>query len=250
MNKTLLSYLQSTKAVSRRDFFDMLNNKVIKINGEIIEDSKAMVTIGDKITIDLGKGQIYEETIELKKERFKSVIVAFNKPKGYVVSKDDKFNKTIFEILPKSWKDDFYYIGRLDKESNGLLLLTNNTKIVDEMEHPKSRIFKIYEVVVDKMLRTKDMIKMKRGLFVDEHGEKTDDETGMGVDKLEFYDIKQFKDEKGKYFLRIMLTEGRKRHIRRLLSACGYKTKSLKRIKYGKYELADIKEGTYRIFKV
>lgn len=250
MHKTLLSYLQSTRSISRRDFFDMLNKQVIKINWKLVEDSKTILSIWDKITIDLWRGETFEEIVEIKKDRYKSVIVAFNKPKWYVVSKDDKFNKTIFEILPKSWKEDFYYIWRLDKESNWLLLLTNSTKIVDEMEHPKTNLYKIYEVTVDKMLRTKDMIKMKRWLFVDEQWVKTSDETWIWVDKLEFYDVKQFKDEKWKYYLRIVLTEWRKRHIRRLLSACWYKTKTLKRIKYWKYELADIKEWTYRIFKV
>lgn len=90
------------------------------------------------------------------------MIVLFNKPKGYTVAKEDKHNKTIYELLPASWQKDFYYIGRLDKDSHGLLLLTNDPTLVDYYEKPENNIHKIYEVQIDKPIKTQHVQKAKK----------------------------------------------------------------------------------------
>ncbi len=90
------------------------------------------------------------------------MIVLFNKPKGYAVSKEDKHNKTIYELLPASRKKDFYYIGRLDKDSHGLLLLTNDPALVDYYEKPENDIHKIYEVQIDKPIKSNHIQQAKR----------------------------------------------------------------------------------------
>jgi len=92
----------------------MLKEKVIKLNWEVVEEISKQINKDDFLQIFLPNGEVIEEKIKDIK-LFKPVIVVFNKPKWYVVSKEDKYNKTIFDILPKSWKKDFYYIWRLDK---------------------------------------------------------------------------------------------------------------------------------------
>ena len=184
---------------------------------------------------------------------FKPVIVAFHKPRGYVVSKSDKFNKTIFEILPKSWKDDFYYIWRLDKDSDGLLLLTNVPSLVNEIEHPSKGILKIYEVEIDKPFKTYLREKFKKGVWVTEDWQlvkdlKSEKWKNIPKDLLKVYDIHYQHDKKWKHILRIVLEYWKKRHIRRLLKAFGYKVKRLTRIKHWKYELGRLKPGQYRIY--
>jgi len=186
---------------------------------------------------------------------FKPAIVAFHKPVGYVVSKKDKFNKTIYDILPASWRNDFYYIWRLDKDSDGLLLLTNVPELVNEIEHPSRNIFKIYEVEIDKPLKTQHIEKFKKGVIVTEDGEyvkNPNDPKWKWVPKdfLQVYDISYSKDSRWRYLLRILLTYGKKRHIRRLLKAFGYKIKKLTRVKFGKYELWRLKPGQYRIYPI
>jgi len=186
---------------------------------------------------------------------FKPVIVTFNKPVGYVVSKDDKFNKTIYDILPASWRKDFYYIWRLDKDSNGLLLLTNVPELVNEIEHPSRNIYKIYEVEIEKPLKTQHREKFKKGAIITEDGQyvqKPDDDKWKGVPKdfLQVYDISYHKDSRWRYWARILLTYGKKRHIRRLLKAFGYKIKKLTRVKFGKYELWTLKPWQYRIHAI
>ena len=186
---------------------------------------------------------------------FKPVIVAFHKPKWYVVSKDDKFNKTIYEILPKSWKKDFYYIWRLDKESDGLLLLTNVPELVNEIEHPSRNIFKIYEVEIDKPIKTRHRDKFKKWVLITDDGEYIQNPNEerwkwKHFDFLQVYDISYHKDRRWNYFARILLTYGKKRHIRRLMKAFGYKVKNLTRVKFGKYELWKLKPWQYKIYPI
>jgi len=231
----LLTYLQKTKGITRREFEQMLRQKVILINEQPVDSFGYEIKTGDKMKILLPDGEVYEEIVNTS-SKFKPIIVVFHKPKGYVVSKSDKYNKTIFEILPQSWKKDMYYIGRLDKDSRGLLLLTNVPELVDRFENPKNKVFKIYEVKIDKPLKTKDLARLKKGIT-----------SGDDQQILRFHDI--HKIEGNPTFLRILLTEGKKRHIRRALKELGYKVKDLKRIKMGKYELGNIKEGKYQIIK-
>lgn len=117
--------------------------------------------IGDTIQIVLPDAQVWEETIEAFPTSHPKIIL-FHKPRGYVVSKDDPHNKTIYDILPERWLSEYRYIGRLDKDSTGLLLLTNDSQLVHYYESPQTNIHKIYEVQIDKALRSKDKIKMKK----------------------------------------------------------------------------------------
>lgn len=248
---SLLKYLQKTKWVSRREFVEMIKQEVITINWDIVNSIDCEIKIWDSLEVILEWTQNYSEKIT-KFPTFKPVMVIFNKPKWYTVAKEDKFNKTIYDLLPESWRKDFFYIWRLDKDSHWLLLLTNEPKLVDYYENPKNRIFKIYEVIIDKDFKTKDLQKAKKWLVVDEewYSEWAKNfNPKIKNDELSFYDI-HYKYFKGKYLLRVVLKEWKKRHIRRLLKALWYKTLDLKRIKFWKYELWNIKLWKYMISKV
>jgi len=265
----LLKYLQKTKWITRDDFEQMLKEKVIKINWNIVDSFSFEIKKWDRLEVNLPDWQIYEEVIE-KLPNFRPVIVLFNKPKWYVVSKADPYNKTIFELLPQSWRKDFYYIWRLDKNSRGLLLLTNDPEIVDRFTNPKNKVIKVYEVQIDRPFKSSDVVKVKKWIYVDQQwkllsSKMLEKMKSMSVqqkedflkkqfiwriDLLSFKDVKYFKSNKGKHFLRVVLTEGKKRHIRRVLKALWYKVLDLKRIKFWKYELWNLKEWKYRIMKI
>ncbi len=245
----LFKYLQKNKWISRRDFLDMLKEKVIFLNGEIIEDFNVQVKSDDKIEIKLPNGQIYEEIVDLSsKTKFPPVIVLFNKPKGYVVSKEDKYNKTIYELLPSSWRKDFYYIWRLDKNSHWLLLLTNKPELVDFFSNPKNKIFKIYKVKINKPFTTSHIKIAKKGIWVSQQWNKLD-RSIQDADFLSFHDVKYTKCNDG-HFLKIVLAEWKKRHIRRLLKALWYKVLDLKREKFWPYKLGNIKPWKWKIEKI
>jgi len=263
----LLKYLQKTKGISRKDFEDMLREKVIFLNDKLVESFNEEIKKWDTLKIKLPDGNIYEEKIE-KLPVYKPVLILFNKPRWYVVSKEDKFNKTIFDILPKSWRKDFYYIWRLDKNSRWLLLLTNDPELVDYFSNPKNKFVKVYEVAIDKPFKTSHIKKVKQWIFVDEKWtmisardfEKMKwmsidqkkqflSKFSWNIDKLTFKDVKYIKDKNEKHLLRVVLTEWKKRHIRRVLKALWYKILDLKRVKFWKYQLWNIKEWKRKIIK-
>lgn len=239
----ILEYLQKTKWVSRRDMLEMINEKALLVNWNYVENINFELKKNDIIEVNLPSWEVYEEEVT-SFPSFKPIIVAFNKPKGCVVSKADKHNKTIYTYLPKSWKKDFYYIWRLDKYSRWLLLLTNEPSLVDYYESPKSKILKIYEVKINKPFKTNHLLKCKKWFDVQ------DSQDSSKKDFLSFYDVKPFKDKFWKHYLRVLLTEWKNRHIRRMLEALDYKVFDLKRVKFWKYELWDIKPWKYQIHKI
>ena len=158
----LREYLQSTHSVSRRKFTDLVDQGQIFLDGKLVESYKQDIHDDEQLKI----GKEIDEKIKMPQKESDSIVVLFNKPVGYVVSKSDPHNQTIYELLPKEFQG-FYYIGRLDKDSHGLLLLTNDPKLVNELEHPKFEIGKEYIVKIDRSLTSRDIQRMKEGI-VDE----------------------------------------------------------------------------------
>lgn len=139
----------------------MIQQHAVYLNDTLVESMQQEANPGDSIEIRKGKSVIFSEAIQALRNK-KKMIVLFNKPKGYTVAKEDKHNKTIYELLPKSWQKDFYYIGRLDKDSHGLLLLTNDPALVDFYEKPENNVYKVYEVQIDKPVKTQHIQKAKK----------------------------------------------------------------------------------------
>lgn len=193
-------------------------------------------------------------------------LIAFNKPSGYVVSKSDTHNPTIFEILALEY-EHYYPIGRLDKESTGLLLLTNDSKLVHELSHPSKEHLKVYHIRLHKLISESDKTAMLQGVKVDGDGylewaykdpyqetkekarkiytgtpTKRDEPT---LDLLAFSSIENLWS--GNY--EISLTEWKNRHIRRLCKALGYRVESLERVSFGKWKLDWISIGQTKVLK-
>ena len=158
-------------------------------------------------------------------------IVLFNKPIWYVCSKEDKHNKTIYGILPKEFQN-YFYIWRLDKDSKGLLVLTNNSEIVNKYQHPSNGVEKEYNVQIDREFSIKDYKKLKKWI----------------VDDWELLTVKMAKyyQDKNKYFVKIILVEWKKRHIRRILNSLWYKVIDLVRVREWQFELWNLREWCFK----
>lgn len=180
---------------------------------------------GDRITYEKKEYMYKENQISTDKK-----IVLFNKPVGYVVSKSDPHNTTIFEILPREFLQNFWYIGRLDKDSHGLLLLTNDSHLVHQYEHPSHDITKEYYVRLDNALSSKDLQECLKGVVSDD-------------DLLRAVEIKAL--DGSNMYLSITLSEGKNRHIRRMFSALGYTVIDLQRVRFGEYRLGNIESGKF-----
>ncbi|NOZ43593.1 MAG: rRNA pseudouridine synthase [bacterium] len=156
----LLNYLQQTQGLSRRTITSKINAGQIFINQKKVENYKVELKISDSIEI---KEKARIEKIIVKPLETKQYILAVNKPLGYVVSKSDPYNKIIYELLPPQYHA-YYYLGRLDKDSHGLVLFTNDPKQVHEWTHPSKGIIKTYHVQTRHKITSQDEELMIKGI--------------------------------------------------------------------------------------
>ncbi len=158
--------------------------------------------------------------------------IILNKPIGYVVSRDGQGSKTIYDLLPPELHH-LKPVGRLDKDSSGLLILTNNGQLAQELTHPKYQKTKIYEIELDKPLQP-----LHRQMISD-HGIQLDDgPSQLALERVHDGDDKAW---------RVTMQEGRNRQIRRTFAALGYTVAALHRTQFGAYHLASVKNGGYRL---
>ncbi len=159
-----------------------------------------------------------------------STTILLNKPVGYVVSRNGQGSRTIYELLPKEYQQ-LKPVGRLDKNSSGLLLLTNDGQLTYELTHPSRQKEKVYEVTLDKPLTP------LHHQMVTDYGVLLDD----GPSKFQ---LKRSHDSDGSQW-QITMYEGRNRQIRRTFSALGYTVSTLHRIQFGSYLLGDVASGDF-----
>lgn len=212
--KRLSKYIAETGYCSRRRADDLIAQGKVTVNGARVTEHPCLVSGDEKICVD------GEELTPLRKAYYK-----FYKPAGYVCSHSDKHNTTIYDYLG----DDYSYlryIGRLDKESEGLLILTNDGSLVQHYSHPRFEVSRSYEVTVDRELTIPETVLLCRGI-VDEGETLLCDAVEILRDKTYLFH----------------LHTGRKREIRRMVKSIGGKVLKLKRIRYGAVRLGDLREG-------
>lgn len=226
----IIPFLQNFKWRSRRKIVSLIQNGQIFLNKEKVESFKSELKNGDILIFidEVWNKENITVSADVKKSEWKLII--FNKPKWYVVSKSDPHNSTIYELLPEQFKNR-YYIGRLDKDSRGLVLLTDTPSLVHQFEHPKFEIEKEYLIQLSTPFKDEDKQKVKSWII--DEGEQ-----------LKFLDIQSTK-----YPLtyKVVLNEWKKRHIRRVIKKLWYNLIDLQRIKEAQYVLPkDLLEGEWR----
>ena len=200
---------------SRRKAEELIEQGRVKVNGKTIKlGDKALET--DSITVD---NKI------IKKPR--KVYIAFNKPRGCLTALNDSHLKTIFDYI--KLKDRVFPVGRLDYNTSGLLLLTNDGDFANSIAHPSNEIKKTYRVRLDQPLGSSQTRAIEEGVLLDDG--KTSPAKIFRLDATT---------------LEITIHEGKNRIVRRIFEALGTKVLSLERIRIGKLELADLKPGRYR----
>lgn len=216
----LQKYCSEKGLASRRKAEEYIQKGWIKVNGEVVRE------LGVKVDPEKDKIELIPEAKEEKKA-FKYILL--NKPVGYVTNLPKKGEKEAKELLPASVRNTVHAVGRLDKDSEGLLLFTNDGVAAHRLTSPKFDHEKEYEVTVDKKLAERVVAKYRRGLVI--LGEKT---KPVGVQRI------------GENIYRFILREGKNRQIRRMLNNLGYKVLKLKRVRIADYKLGDLDIGEYR----
>ncbi|MBU1087574.1 MAG: rRNA pseudouridine synthase [Candidatus Omnitrophica bacterium] len=227
MNERLNKIIAKSGICSRRKADELISAGKVKLNG------KTVTKLGTQA--DIEKDKILFNGKLLKTE--KKIYALLHKPVGYTTTiKDPHAEKLITKLFPNI-PERLFPVGRLDKDTSGLLILTNDGNLSFKLTHPKFEIKRIYEVKVEKYLSAQTIKKIETG------GLKIEDYI---TSKCK---IKLITRSKTTTDLVITLTEGRKREIRKMFSMFGHTVMSLKRIRFGKLELGSLEVGKWRYLK-
>jgi len=233
MSMILQKFIADSGYASRRGAEELIRNKKVKVNGRIAELGTRVE--GSEI-IEVGKRRL--------RQTVKKIYIALNKPLGYVsTSRTFKDEKNAFDLLKNGGLPlkELKIAGRLDKNSRGLLILTNDGECVYQMTHPKFGHEKEYVVEVrSKRLGPRSEVNGILKSFIS--GIDIGEGDGAVKAKLIRY--------LGNYKFNVVLTGGKKRQIRRMFKALGYDVDDLQRVRIGEVKLGDLKEGQFRIIKI
>ena len=218
-------YIASSGYCSRRKADELILAGRVQVNGKTVTLLGYEIRTKDKVTID-GK------TLRVMKLEY----YRFYKPAGYITTSDDeKGRKTIYDLLPPEMSH-LKPVGRLDKDSSGLLILTNDGNLVYELTHPSVKVAKVYRVVVDAFLKVEDLEKLAKGIEIEKG-------------KIAYCDCEIIERKKGETLLEITLYQGLNRQIRKMVEHLGYNVVHLKRIRHATIDLVGLKKGQYKPIK-
>lgn len=219
----LQKYLAEAQVASRRKAEEIILQGRVKVNGEIITELGTKVeSDSDIVTVDGKKVTICEEM----------VYVMLNKPEGCVTTVKDQFGRKSVLDYVSDIKERIYPVGRLDYDTSGLLLLTNDGDLTYKLTHPKNNVEKTYIAIVDRKPDSEDLERFRKGLIIE--GKKT------APAKIEIVKKDRLTT------LNIKIHEGRNRQVRKMCAAIGCNVVRLKRIAEGNLELGNLEKGKYR----
>ena len=219
----LNKYLSKSGVASRRKSDELIKMATTTVNNKIILDPAHKVSENDEIRYD-GK---------LLKISKKKVVMAFNKPKNVITSVYDPFNRRIVMDYIQH-KKRLVPVGRLDKDSTGLLLLTDDGDLHYYLTHPKNKVIREYDVSINRIISSSEIHRMEKGVNIGE-GE---------IGKAKVVNQKMIK---GRNKVRLILKQGKKREIRRIFRTLKIKLYDLNRVSFAGVELHGLKESEYRM---
>jgi len=220
----LNKYVAHCGICSRREAVDLVKKGQIQINGTVITEPGTVVNPGDKVSF---KGKLIQPEV-------KKVYYLMNKPKGVITTlEDEKGRKTVMDIIKFKIKERIFPVGRLDRATTGLLILTNDGDLAKKLTHPSHKVKKIYHVVLDKPVSSEDLIKIKKGV-------KLEDGIAL-VDKVDYVNGAPGKNELG-----IEIHIGKNRIVRRIMEHLGYEVVKLDRVYLAGLTKKDLPRGFVR----
>jgi len=227
----LQKVLAQANIASRRKSESIILEGRVKVNGEVITELGFQVNPTDQIEVD-----------NQKIERAEHLYFLLNKPTGYVsTTSDEKKRPTVMDLLTEEHKKiRLYPVGRLDFDTAGLLLITNDGELTKRLTHPEHEIEKEYLVRVDQIVIRKKIIELRKGVIIDDNYKAIPKEVRL----LEL-------DKKNQStLLSITLIEGKNKQVRKMIQAIGHNVKKLTRIRYDFLTLEGVERGFYRPLKI
>jgi len=226
----LNKYLSHAGVASRRAADELIKEGRVKVNGEVVKEMGYKVKVKDKVEFDNKK-------LSLEKKYY----LLLNKPKDFITTvKDEKDRRTVMELLRGAFeqiksieKPRLYPVGRLDRNTTGVLLITNDGELAQKLTHPSTEVRKVYHVVLDKKLRKEDFDKIAEGGVVLEDGIAEVDEIA-------------YPNAKNRAEVGIQIHTGKNRFIRRLFEALDYEVEKLDRVYFAGLTKKDLPRGRWR----
>ena len=221
----LQKFIAASGYTSRRKAEELIKNGKVKVNGKIVKEMGIKVSGNDLVEIN---GEI------LKKEENKEYYL-LNKPRGIITAvSDDKRRKTVVDLIDTDKR--IYPVGRLDYDTTGALILTNDGELANLLMHPKSNIDKVYIAKVKGFVSKIDIGKLQRGVIIDLK------KTSKAKAKLKKYDKKTNTS-----IVELTIHEGRNHQVKKMFESLGYEVLKLKREKYAFLDVLNLKSGEYRL---
>jgi 23S rRNA pseudouridine2605 synthase len=221
-NIRLNKYLSNAGVCSRREADVLIQTGVVSVNGKIVTELGYKIQPGDVVQYD-------GETINAEKKRY----VLLNKPKGFITTMDDpRGRKTVMTLVSKACRERVYPVGRLDRETTGLLLFTNDGDMAKKLTHPRYQARKLYHVELHKPVTREDLEKLLKGIDLEDGKTR--------VDKAEYVENGSSRE------IGVELHSGKNRIVRRLFEALGYNVIKLDRVQFAGLTKKDLPRGMFR----
>jgi len=218
----LQKYMAHAGIASRRKSEEIIKQGKVKVNGHVITQMGFKVSESDKVEVD-------GELIESKENR---VYYAINKPTNFITTTDDQFDRdTVLDLIDV--KQRVYPVGRLDFDSSGLLLITNDGELTNILIHPSYEVWKKYLVEINSFVSDNHIEKLSNGVVL---------EDGLTAPA----ELKVLKRSKRYSKIEVNIREGKNRQIRRMFKHFGYEVTSLHRTEFGPISLNNLESGQYR----
>lgn len=221
----LNKYIASSGLCSRRKADELIEAGRVMVNGKKVTELGFLVQQKDKVFVD--KKLIHP----VKHEYYK-----FYKPAGYITTaEDEKGRKTIYDLLPDTMQH-LKPVGRLDKDSTGLLILTNDGDLINELTHPSIKVPKVYLVSIGGRIHQHELEQLANGIEIEKG-------------KIAYADISVLEMDNNKTTMQITLYQGLNRQIRKMFEHVGYEVKTLKRIQHATISIQGLKRGDVKPLK-
>ena len=216
----LNKYISQSGLCSRRAADELIKKGKVQVNNKLCDQVGTKINKNDKVIVN--KKLIKPE---------KNIYVLLNKPKDYISTNKDTHNRRVVFDLIKGINERLFSVGRLDRKTTGLLLLTNDGDIAKKLTHPSYKIKKIYSVTLEKKISNDEISQIKNGLFIEDEYIKVDN-----IERLE-------KD----YEVGIEIHMGKNRIVRKIFESLNHRVSKLDRVLFGPFTKKDLPRGKWRI---
>ena len=223
-NLRLNKYIAQAGVCSRREADKLIESGMIKVNNKVVTEMGFQVKPGDRV--HYGKKLLSRETL---------VYVLLNKPKDFITTTDDpQERKTVMQLVSKACDERIYPVGRLDRNTTGVLLLTNDGDLSKKLTHPSHEVNKVYQVELDKPIDQDHFEKIKTGIDLEDGHVKVDDVAIL--------------DPQG-YAMGVEIHSGKNRIVRRIFESFGYEVSKLDRVMFAGLTKKDLPRGKWRFLR-